>query len=139
MATTNIGPCACCGNACGCSNCLWRWIYDESTMAYIWSVIDGCGGGDGSNEPCCGCPTPLRMGAYAEEEYLIACVGTNRCTCTSCDFWWDSFLLEWVPNTGCKNIHNILTPACVCPTTAGSRVGSVHGELSGPVVCGCPT
>ena len=142
MATTNIGPCACCGGgggpACGCSNCLWQWIYNEATMAFAWTIIDYCGGGDGSNEPCCGCPSPPRMGDYPEEEYPIACVGTNRCTCTQCNFWWDSFLVEWVPNTGCKDINNIVTTACVC-TSAGLGAGSTHGEISGPVTCGCPT
>ena len=140
MATTNIGPCACCGGdtACGCSNCLWRWVYNESTMSLAWLIIDGCGGGDGSNEPCCGCPSPPRMGDYEDEEYTIACVGTNRCNCTQCNFWWDSFLVEWVPNDGCTDQYGTVTTACVC-TSDGLGAGSTHGEISMPVPCGCPT
>lgn len=139
MTTTNIGPCNCCGNACGCSNCLWRWIYDESTMAYKWSIIDGCGGGDGSSEPCCGCPTPPRMGEYEDEEYQIACVGAvDKCECTTCTGWWDAFLVEWVPNTGCKNtLTNIFYPACVCDLSVLTEVGTVHGEISRNVACTC--
>lgn len=137
MTTTNIGPCNCCANACGCSNCLWRWVYDGTTMTYIWSIVDGCGGGDGSGEPCCGCPSPPRMGEYEEEEYQIGCVGTNRCSCTQCNFWWDSFLVEWVPNTGCADQFGTTFGACAC-TSVGLPAGTTHGEISQPVSCNCP-
>lgn len=139
MTTTNIGSCNCCGN-CGCSNCLWRWVFDEPTMAYKWTIIDGCGGGSGSTEPCCGCPSPPRMGEYEEEEYPIACVGisNNKCACTTCTGWWDAFLLEWVPNTGCKNtLTNIFYPVCVCDLSVLTDVGTVHGEISRNVACTC--
>lgn len=139
MSTTNIGPCNCC-TACGCSNCLWRWIWNEPTMSYIWSIIDGCGGGDGSTEPCCGCPSPPRMGAYEDEEYQIACVGisNNKCACTSCTGVWDAFLSQWVSPTACKNtLTNITYGVCVCDLSQNTDIGTTHGEISRNIACTC--
>ena len=142
MSTYSIGPCNCC-TACGCSSCLWRWIYFEATMSYQWSIIDGCGGGSGSSEPCCGCPSPPRMGEYEDEEYQINCVlggNINRCSCTQCSFWWDAFLVEWVPLTGCTDQYGTVVGSGTCTCSSdGLAPGTTHNENSGPQPCGCPT
>ncbi len=130
---TNIGPCGCCSGSCNCTlvNCLWRWVDGA------WTIIDYCGGGDGSTAPCCGCPDPPRDGEE-DEEYPIVCVGAaDKCICTTCTGWWDSFLVEWVPATGCKNtLTNIFYPACVCDLS-GIEAGTEHGEISRPQACTC--
>jgi hypothetical protein len=130
--TTNIGACACCGSVCSCSlvNCLWRWVDGG------WTIIDYCGGGDGSSAPCCNCPSPPRDGEE-DEEYPIACNGsTNSCSCTQCTGWWDSFLVEWVPATGCIDQYGATKYACVC-NLSGLEPGTTHGEISPPTPCTC--
>lgn len=131
--TTNIGPCACCGGtSCSCTltNCLWKWVDGA------WTIIDYCGGGDGSSKPCCDCPNPPRDGIEEDEEYPIACTGANSCSCTQCSGWWDEFLVEWVPQTGCLDQYGALKSACVCDLS-GLAPGTVHHEDSGPQPCTC--
>jgi hypothetical protein len=83
------------------------------------------------------------MGNYEEEEYQINCTlggNTNRCSCTHCSFWWDAFLLEWVPFTGCTNQYGVVVGSgtCTC-SNAGLAPGTTHNQNSGPITCGCPT
>lgn len=136
MTTTNIGPCACCGGGeCPCSNCLLEWQYSETLLVYQWVVIDYCGGGDGSTERCCGCPPPSQPGEYEGQQIQMECTGTNRCSCCQCSATWDEFLGEWVIDTSCIDINSNICGNCNCVTPVNP--GTYHGELSGPIPCGC--
>jgi hypothetical protein len=108
-------------------------------MAYKWTEIDKCGGGDGASEPCCGCPSPPRMGEYEDEEYQINCVGaTDTCACTSCTGVWDAFLSQWVSPTVCKNtLTNIFYGVCNCDLSINTDIGTTHGEISRGIACRC--
>lgn len=151
MTTTNIGPCGCCGQAapCPCSdtNCLFVWEFVADPInANMWVAIDLCGGGDGSTQPCCFCEEPNRDGDYLGEQVTVACSPLNsgdKCTCCFCNFIWDGFLEEWQLNQTCKKITVIddvtyeydCPGQCLCSPPVGS--GSFHGEISGPIFCGC--
>jgi len=150
MTTTNIGPCECCGGAgCPCSetNCLFVWEFVADPInANMWVTIDLCGGGDGSTQPCCTCEEPQTPGDYLGEMRQVPCGPLNsgdKCTCCFCNFVWDEFLGEWLPNQTCKRITTIddvtyeynCPGECFCSPPVGS--GSFHGEISGPIFCGC--
>lgn len=150
MTTTNIGPCGCCGGGEGCpctqNNCLFRWEYVAENSNWQWIPIDLCGGGDGSSEPCCACGEVGRNGDYDGEEVQVPCISESngdRCSCCVCDWWWDSFLVEWVPNEGCRKVTVIddvtyeYPCAATCLCSPPTEPGTTHGEISSPIFCGC--
>ena len=139
MPTNDIGPCECCGGTedCPCSVCTRRWVYHAEILVYQWDVIDGCGGGDGSSEPCCGCPPPGAPGEYEGQEIELECTqgaGTNKCNCTHCFATWDAFTEEWVPGT-CIAPNDAVAATCSCPV-AQLGPGNEHGQMV-YVLCGC--
>lgn len=138
MPTTNIGPCECCGGTenCPCSTCLYQWL--DYGSGFAWQIIDLCGGGDGSSEPCCDCPAPVGQGSYDGEPQQQNCTqgsGTNKCNCTACIAQWNAFTEQWEVYEACKAGNGTLYPSCRCivPTIPGTQ----HGKRVG-VTCGCP-
>lgn len=138
MTTTNIGPCGCCGGQnCPCSQCSWEWHWVAENTHWQWIPIDLCGGGGGESERCCTCPSPPYDGEYEGHYVIVDCVGNNRCSCCECSATWDAFTETWVVSQSCVDANGNACGNCDCvkPTTPGST----HGELSGPIPCGCPS
>jgi len=147
MGITNIGPCGCCGQVgpcpCSDSNCLYIWEFVADPInANMWVIIDMCGGGDGSTEPCCGCDEPSSPGEYLGEMRQTPCVpiavGNTRCNCFHCTITWDAFLDQWNPGYCLGPNYESNAIGCNCPTS-GFEPGTFHGQTLENVICGCPS
>jgi len=140
MPTTDIGPCECCGGAggCPCTTCLYQWL--DIGSGFDWQIIDFCGGGDGSSEPCCSCPPAVGVGTYDGEEQVQNCSQispfTNKCDCTHCYATWNAFTQMWEAGVCLSADETSSYVNCNCSTALLSP-GDEHGQML-YVICGCP-
>ena len=151
MTTSNIGPCNCCGEVCGCSGTV-TWTYTTQSGPNgpfdFWEVTSPCS--EAAANPCC----EEKSGDQISPEYnplywsppvplgstfTSPCrpvYGFNRCNCTACILTWDGFTESWSVTTGCTHpTTNALHSACNCPEPGSP--GSSHGETFSNA-CGCP-
>jgi hypothetical protein len=149
--TTNIGPCNCCGEVCGCSGTV-TWEYTTQSGPNgpfdFWEVISPCS--EYATNPCCEekigdtimpeynplyWSPPVPLGSTFTSPCRPA-YGFNRCSCTTCILTWDDFLQSWSVTTGCTHpTANTLHSSCECPTPENN--GTTHGETVS-LACGCP-
>jgi len=151
MTTSNIGPCNCCGEVCGCSGTATFEVTAQSGPNgpfEFWEVVSPCS--EFATNPCCeekfgDTILPEYNPVYYSPPWPLGATftspcrpisGFNRCNCTVCISTWDDFLQSWSVTTGCTHpTANTLHSSCDCPTPENN--GTTHGETVS-LACGCP-